>query len=194
MNRREFLITSSAAAGLLALQRFASAAAGTIDLYSGSDANIVDLWNNIIRPAFEKAHPGVALKVTDAGDNNGLRAIADRALAALKTKTDPQADLFEQFDPRLPSGASMPVSGSSSLPRTSKATTTSIRLPSIPPTLFPIALAGPARLRYDQARSEGCAEELGAAHHMDQGQSRPVHLQQARQGRLGRQLRPPRDP
>ncbi|MBX5039268.1 ABC transporter substrate-binding protein [Rhizobium lentis] len=104
MNRREFLITSSAAAGLLALQRFASAAAGTIDLYSGSDANIVDLWNNIIRLAFEKAHPGVALKVTDAGDNNGLRAIADRALAALKTKTDPQADLFEQFDPRLPSG------------------------------------------------------------------------------------------
>ncbi|MBY5814040.1 extracellular solute-binding protein, partial [Rhizobium leguminosarum] len=104
MNRREFLITSSAAAGLLALPRFASAAAGTIDLYSGSDANIVDLWNNVIRPAFEKAHPGVALKVTDAGDNNGLRAIADRALAALKTKTDPQADLFEQFDPRLPSG------------------------------------------------------------------------------------------
>ena len=86
MNRREFLITSSAAAGLLALPRFASAAAGTIDLYSGSDANIVDLWNNTIRPAFEKAHPGVALKVTDAGDNNGLRAIADRALAALKTK------------------------------------------------------------------------------------------------------------
>jgi putative spermidine/putrescine transport system substrate-binding protein len=104
MNRREFLITSSAAAGLLALPRFASAAAGTIDLYSGSDANIVDLWNNTIRPAFEKAHPGVALKVTDAGDNNGLRAIADRALAALKTKTDPQADLFEVFDPRLPSG------------------------------------------------------------------------------------------
>ncbi|MGO8657514.1 ABC transporter substrate-binding protein, partial [Rhizobium ruizarguesonis] len=80
MNRREFLSKSSAAAGLLALPRFASAAAGTIDLYSGSDANIVDLWNNTILPAFEKAHPGVALKVTDAGDNNGLRAIADRAL------------------------------------------------------------------------------------------------------------------
>ncbi|MGO7223644.1 ABC transporter substrate-binding protein, partial [Rhizobium ruizarguesonis] len=39
MNRREFLITSSAADGLLALPRFAFAAAGTNDLYSGSDAN-----------------------------------------------------------------------------------------------------------------------------------------------------------
>ncbi|WP_086999320.1 extracellular solute-binding protein [Rhizobium sullae] len=104
MNRREFLITSSAATALLAVPRFASAAAQTIDLYSPSDANIVDFWNNIVRPAFEKAHPEIALKVTDAGDNTGLRAIADRALAALQTKTDPQADIFETFDPRLPKG------------------------------------------------------------------------------------------
>ncbi|MDM9624826.1 extracellular solute-binding protein [Rhizobium sp. S152] len=104
MNRREFLVTSSAAAGLLAFPGFASAAAKTIDLYSGSDANIVDFWNNIVRPAFEKAHPEAAVKITDAGDNTGLRAIADRALAALKTNTDPQADIFEHFDPRLPAG------------------------------------------------------------------------------------------
>jgi putative spermidine/putrescine transport system substrate-binding protein len=81
MNRREFLITSSAAAALLAAPRFAAPAEKTIDLYSGSDTNIVDFWNNIVRPAFETAHPDVALKVTDAGDNTGLRAIADRALA-----------------------------------------------------------------------------------------------------------------
>lgn len=104
MNRREFLVTSSAAAGLLAFPGFASAAGKTIDLYSGSDANIVDFWNNIVRPAFEKAHPEAAVKITDAGDNTGLRAIADRALAALKTNTDPQADIFEHFDPRLPAG------------------------------------------------------------------------------------------
>jgi putative spermidine/putrescine transport system substrate-binding protein len=104
MNRREFLVTSSAAAGLLALPRFAMAADGTINLYSGSDANIIDFWNNIVLPAFKKAHPEAAVKVTDAGDNAGLRAIADRALAALKSKTDPQSDVFEAFNPRLPSG------------------------------------------------------------------------------------------
>jgi putative spermidine/putrescine transport system substrate-binding protein len=103
MNRREFLITSSAAASLLAMPRFASAAE-SIDLYSGSDANIIDFWNNIVRPAFEKAHPEAAIRVTDAGDNTGLRAIADRALAALNSKTDPQSDIFEHFDPRLPAG------------------------------------------------------------------------------------------
>lgn len=104
MNRREFLITSSAAAGLLAMPRFASAAGETIDLYSGSDANIIDFWSNIVVPAFSKAHPELAIKVTDGGDNTGLRAIADRGLAALKSKTDPQADIFEHFDPRLPAG------------------------------------------------------------------------------------------
>lgn len=102
MNRRDFLVTTTAAAGMLMLPRLASAATKTIDLYSGSDANIIDFWNNIVRPAFEKAHPDLAVKITDAGDNTGLRAIADRALAALKTKRDPQADIFESFDPRLP--------------------------------------------------------------------------------------------
>jgi putative spermidine/putrescine transport system substrate-binding protein len=105
MNRREFLAASSAAAGLVALPRFANAAAGTINLYSGSDSNIVDFWSNTVLPAFEKANPGITLKITDAGDNAGLRAIADRALAAMKTKTDPQADIFEHFDPRLPAEA-----------------------------------------------------------------------------------------
>ncbi|OWW04852.1 ABC transporter substrate-binding protein [Rhizobium sp. R72] len=104
MNRRDFLVTTAAAAGMLMLPRLASATATTIDLYSGSDANIIDFWNNVVRPAFQKAHPDLAVKITDGGDNTGLRAIADRALAALKTKTDPQADIFETFDPRLPAG------------------------------------------------------------------------------------------
>jgi putative spermidine/putrescine transport system substrate-binding protein len=104
MNRREFLITSSVASGLLAMPRFAFAATETIDLYSGSDANIIDFWTNTVRPAFEKAHPEAAVKIIDGGDNTGLRAIADRALAALTSKTDPQSDIFEHFDPRLPAG------------------------------------------------------------------------------------------
>ncbi len=60
MNRRDFLVTTTAAAGMLMLPRLAAAATKTIDLYSGSDANIIDFWNNIVRPAFEKAHPDLA--------------------------------------------------------------------------------------------------------------------------------------
>jgi putative spermidine/putrescine transport system substrate-binding protein len=104
MNRREFLVTFSAAAGALTMPRLAFATEEVINLYSGSDQNIIDFWSNIVLPAFEKAHPGIGVKVTDAGDNNGLRAIGDRALAALQTRTDPQADIFEAFNPRLPTG------------------------------------------------------------------------------------------
>lgn len=104
MNRREFLITFSTAAGALAMPRLASATGEVINLYSGSDQNVIDFWSNVVLPAFAKTHPETGVKVTDAGDNNGLRAIADRALAALQTKTDPQADMFEHFDPRLPTG------------------------------------------------------------------------------------------
>lgn len=104
MKRRDFLIAASAAASLAAMPRMANAAGKTINLYSGSDSNIIDFWNNIIRPAFEKAHPDFSVRVVDGGDNAGLRAIADRALAAMQTKTDPQAEIFEHFDPRLPTG------------------------------------------------------------------------------------------
>ncbi|WP_337267272.1 extracellular solute-binding protein [Oryzifoliimicrobium ureilyticus] len=103
MNRRQFLITSSAIAAGMALPGIARSAEA-IDLYSGSDQNIIDFWTNIALPAFQKAHPELTVKVTDAGDNNGLRAIGDRALAALKSKSDPQADIFEAFNPRLPAG------------------------------------------------------------------------------------------
>ncbi|MGO7969231.1 hypothetical protein ACC720_38930, partial [Rhizobium ruizarguesonis] len=61
-------------AGLLALPRFASAAAGTIDLYSGADANIVDLWNNTIRPAFEKVGLRIGLRL-----QSGERTVGDGA-------------------------------------------------------------------------------------------------------------------
>ncbi|MCY1664768.1 extracellular solute-binding protein [Rhizobium sp. SL86] len=104
MNRREFLAAGSAVAAASAIPSFALADDKTIQVYSGSDNNIIDFWNNTIRPAFEKANPGLKLKLADAGDDNGLRAIADRALAALKSKADPQADMFENFDTRLPVG------------------------------------------------------------------------------------------
>ena len=51
---------------------------------------------------------------------------------------------------------------------------------------------GAPRLRHHQAEARGRAQDLRGADRLDQGQPRPVHLQPPRQGRLGRQLRPPR--
>lgn len=106
MKRRAFMLSvGGTAAGMVLLPRLAFAEAGKIDWYTSSDTNILDFWTNIVKPKFEAANPGVTLNLVDAGDNAGQLAIADRALAALQTKTDPQADYFETGDPRLPAGA-----------------------------------------------------------------------------------------
>ncbi|MCY1705061.1 extracellular solute-binding protein [Pannonibacter sp. SL95] len=106
MNRREFLSLSSMTLGTtllggLSLPQFAFAADGTVFVYTGSDQNISDFWTNLVFPRFTAAHGGT-VKMVDAGDNAGLRAIADRTLAAKATKTDPQVEIFEAFDPRFP--------------------------------------------------------------------------------------------
>src|SRR5690606_34202843 len=54
---------------------------------------------------FEAANSGITINLVDGGDSAGLQAIADRAIAALGTRNDPQADFFEGFDSRLPVGA-----------------------------------------------------------------------------------------
>ena len=106
MKRRAFMISvAGSAAGMVLLPRMAFAEAGKIDWYTSSDQNILDFWTNFVKPGFEAANPGVTLNLVDAGDGAGQLAIADRALAALQTSTDPQADYFETGDPRLPSGA-----------------------------------------------------------------------------------------
>lgn len=106
MKRRQFMITvAGSAAGMLVLPRLAFAAEGTIDWYTSSDTNVLDFWTNFVKPGFEAANPGVTLNLVDAGDGAGQLAIADRALAAMQTNTDPQADYFETGDPRLPAGA-----------------------------------------------------------------------------------------
>ena len=106
MKRRAFMITAAGTtAGMVLLPRMASAAPGVIDWYTASDTNILDFWTNIVKPGFEAANPGITLNLVDAGDNAGQLAIADRALAAMQTNTDPQADYFETGDPRLPAGA-----------------------------------------------------------------------------------------
>ncbi|MGN6156494.1 MAG: extracellular solute-binding protein [Devosia sp.] len=106
MKRRDFMISASAAAaGAALLPKMAFAAANRIDWYTSSDQNIIDFWTNIIKPKFEAANPGVTLNLVDAGDSAGLQAIEARAVAALASKADPQADFFEGSEARLPPGA-----------------------------------------------------------------------------------------
>jgi putative spermidine/putrescine transport system substrate-binding protein len=105
MKRREFLVTTgAAAAGLAILPRLAHAEAGRIDWYTSSDQNVLDFWTNFVKPPFEAGNPGVTLNLVDAGDAPGNIAIGERALAALQNNADPQADYFENYDPRLPAG------------------------------------------------------------------------------------------
>jgi len=105
MKRRSFLIASGSAAGLAMMPSFAFAEANRIDWYTSSDQNVLDFWTNIVKPKFEAANPGITLNLVDGGDNAGLQAIAERAVAAMASNTDPQADFFEGFDARQPAGA-----------------------------------------------------------------------------------------
>ena len=105
MKRRAFMLSvGGTAAGMVLLPRMAFAEAGRIDWYTSSDQNILDFWTNFVKPGFEAANPGVTLNLVDAGDAAGQTAIAERALAALPSGADPQADYFESADPRLPAG------------------------------------------------------------------------------------------
>lgn len=106
MKRRDFMISAAAAAaGMTLLPRAALAEAGRIDWYTSSDQNVLDFWTNIVKPKFEAANPGITLNLVDGGDNAGLQAIAERAVAAMASNADPQADFFEGFDARQPAGA-----------------------------------------------------------------------------------------
>lgn len=106
MKRRTFMLSTAAlVAGTAMLPRMTLAAEGTIDWYTSSDSNILDFWTNVVKPAFEAAHPGIGLNLVDAGDGAGIIAIGERAMAAKQTNTDPQADYFEHADPLLPAGA-----------------------------------------------------------------------------------------
>lgn len=104
MNRRGFLAAASALTMMPALPKLGFAADNVVNVFLGADSNIFDFWNNIVRPAFQKANPGLIVKVTNAATDSGMLAIAERAMAALASKSDPHVDLFEAFDAKLPAG------------------------------------------------------------------------------------------
>jgi putative spermidine/putrescine transport system substrate-binding protein len=105
LNRRLFLTVTAAAP--LALSRLAHAQdRSVLQVYIDGDTNISDWWNDSIKPAFEAAHPGHTFNVTiTRGVADGNATIAQRALAAFQSKTDPQVDYFEEFDPRNAEGS-----------------------------------------------------------------------------------------
>lgn len=101
MKRRDFMLAAGTFAGALMLPRMSFGAEGVIDVYFSSDQNVIDFWTNVVKPKFEAANVGVTLNLVDGGDGAGVAAIGDRALAAMASGADPQADLFEGFDTRV---------------------------------------------------------------------------------------------
>jgi putative spermidine/putrescine transport system substrate-binding protein len=76
----------------------ASAEPSVINVYTDGDTNISDWYQNIIVPAFEAQYPQYKVNFVNArGVGEGTKAIADRALAALQTNADPQAEVLD-FD------------------------------------------------------------------------------------------------
>ncbi|PJE28282.1 hypothetical protein PSM7751_02227 [Pseudooceanicola marinus] len=105
LSRRAFLGTAAASTAALALPRITLAADGFVNVYTGSDSNISDFWTNVILPGFKSVNADARVRVVDAGDGAGLRAMADRAMAALGTDSDPQVDLFEAYTPDQTEGS-----------------------------------------------------------------------------------------
>ncbi len=74
------------------------AAPSVVNVYTDGDTNISDWFSNIVKPAFEKKYPQYKVNfVTVRGVGGGTKDIADRALAAMKTNSDPQAEVLD-FD------------------------------------------------------------------------------------------------
>ena len=105
LNRRNFIIAGAAMPVVLGTRAYAQDTR-TLQVFIDGDTNISNWWNDIIKPAFEAANPGYTFNVTitrGVGDGNGT--IAQRALAALQSGTDPQVDYFEEFNPENVEGS-----------------------------------------------------------------------------------------
>lgn len=82
-------------------------AGGVIDIYIGSDTNILDWYADSLKPGFEAANPGYELNLVHTGAEGagGNGPIADRVYAAFQTDDDPQASFFETWSVQEPIGA-----------------------------------------------------------------------------------------
>ena len=67
-----------------------------VNVYSDGDTNISDWFSNVVKPAFDKASSNHTLNFVNVrGVGDGTKAVAERALAALQTNSDPQAEAFD---------------------------------------------------------------------------------------------------
>ncbi len=99
ITRRKFVSTALVAPFISAVPTFA-ADRKILQVYTDGDTNISNWWNDIIKPAFEKGNPDLTFNVTiTRGVADGNVTIAQRVLAAMQSKTDPQVDYFEELDP-----------------------------------------------------------------------------------------------
>ncbi len=73
----------------------ASGGTQVINLYLDDDTNITDWITNKMAPAFQKQFPQYKVNLTIVrGVGGGDNDVADRALAAMQTNSDPQVDLI----------------------------------------------------------------------------------------------------
>jgi putative spermidine/putrescine transport system substrate-binding protein len=106
--RRRFLRLAAlgSAAALAGGAPRARAAGSVVDVCIDGDTNVSDWWTGSVKPRFEAANPGWQLNVVRTRGGTGNLVIAERALAALKVKADPQVDYLEEFNPaNLPGSA-----------------------------------------------------------------------------------------
>jgi putative spermidine/putrescine transport system substrate-binding protein len=76
----------------------AASAQSVVNVYTDGDTNISDWYANIVVPAFEKKYPQYKVNFVNVrGAGDGTKTIADRALAALQTNSDPQVEVLD-FD------------------------------------------------------------------------------------------------
>lgn len=84
----------------------AGSAQSTINFYIGSDTNISDWLTDQIIPAYQRSQAQCRVNaVITGGGAGGNSPVIDRAYAAFRSNTGPQADYFEQGDPFTPPGA-----------------------------------------------------------------------------------------
>jgi putative spermidine/putrescine transport system substrate-binding protein len=106
LNRRQLIAAGAIAPIAFQLRPASAQQRKTLQVYIAGDSNIQNWWRDIIKPAFEKAHPDLTFNVTvTRGVADGNNTIAERVLAAFQSKTDPQVDFFEEHDPRAPKGS-----------------------------------------------------------------------------------------